>query len=109
MIGNFGLSHAQQESQMALWAIMAAPLFMSNDLRDICPRSKKLLQNKRIIDINQDPLGKQGNLTLKVKVIEVQKLAQVFSFTNTYYTAQEIFESDGFTQLSESCDLVHGQ
>lgn len=72
MIGNFGLSHAQQESQMALWAIMAAPLFMSNDLRDICPRSKKLLQNKLIIDINQDPLGKQGYLALQVKVIELQ-------------------------------------
>lgn len=72
VIGNFGLSHAQQESQMALWAIMAAPLFMSNDLRDICPRSKKLLQNKLIIDINQDPLGKQGYLVLKVKVTELQ-------------------------------------
>lgn len=52
---------------MALWAIMAAPLLMSNDLRDICPRSKKLLQNKDIIDINQDPMGKQGYCTLKVR------------------------------------------
>lgn len=66
VIGNFGLSHDQQESQMALWAIMAAPLFMSNDLRNICPRSKELLQNKHVISINQDPLGKQGYLTGKV-------------------------------------------
>lgn len=66
MIGNFGLSHAQQESQMALWAIMAAPLLMSNDLRDICPRSKELLQNKHIIAISQDVLGKQGYRTVKV-------------------------------------------
>lgn len=51
---------------MALWAIMAAPLLMSNDLRNICPRSKKLLQNKLIIDISQDSLGKQGSLTGKV-------------------------------------------
>ncbi|CAG08335.1 unnamed protein product [Tetraodon nigroviridis] len=65
VIGNFGLSHDQQESQMALWAIMAAPLLMSNDLRDICPRSKKLLQNRHVIAINQDPLGKQGFLTAK--------------------------------------------
>ncbi|XP_028315380.1 alpha-galactosidase A [Gouania willdenowi] len=65
VIGNFGLSHDQQESQMALWAIMAAPLFMSNDLRDICPRSKELLQNRHIIEINQDPLGKQGSCTAK--------------------------------------------
>ncbi|XP_068182382.1 alpha-galactosidase A [Antennarius striatus] len=71
IIGNFGLSHNQQESQMALWAIMAAPLLMSNDLRDICPRSKALLQNRDIIAINQDPMGKQGSLTAKVNDFEV--------------------------------------
>ncbi|XP_047210255.1 alpha-galactosidase A [Girardinichthys multiradiatus] len=71
VIGNFGLSHDQQESQMALWAIMAAPLLMSNDLRDICPRSKELLQNRRIIDISQDPLGKQGYRTSKGNSFEV--------------------------------------
>lgn len=51
---------------MALWAIMAAPLLMSNNLRDICPRSKALLQNRRVIAISQDPLGKQGYRTVKV-------------------------------------------
>ncbi|XP_040031036.1 alpha-galactosidase A [Gasterosteus aculeatus] len=71
VIGNFGLSHAQQESQMALWAIMAAPLLVSNDLRDICPRSKELLQNRRIIDISQDALGRQGYRTAKVDTFEV--------------------------------------
>ncbi|KAF3838653.1 hypothetical protein F7725_010421 [Dissostichus mawsoni] len=71
VIGNFGLSHDQQESQMALWAIMAAPLLVSNDLRDICPRSKKLLQNTDIIAINQDPLGKQGLCTIKMDSFEV--------------------------------------
>lgn len=39
---------------------------MSNDLRNICPRSKELLQNRQVIAINQDPLGKQGYLTGKV-------------------------------------------
>ncbi|XP_005811572.2 alpha-galactosidase A [Xiphophorus maculatus] len=71
VIGNFGLSHDQQESQMALWAIMAAPLLMSNDLRDICPRSKDLLQNRRIIEISQDPLGKQGHRSAKGNHFEV--------------------------------------
>ena len=66
VIGNFGLSYAQQESQMAMWAIMAAPLLMSNDLRDICPRSRELLQNRHIIAINQDPLGRQGYRSIKV-------------------------------------------
>ncbi|XP_011820162.1 PREDICTED: alpha-galactosidase A isoform X1 [Mandrillus leucophaeus] len=60
VIGNFGLSWNQQVTQMALWAIMAAPLFMSNDLRHISPQAKALLQDKDVIAINQDPLGKQG-------------------------------------------------
>nr|XP_061793053.1 alpha-galactosidase A-like [Nerophis lumbriciformis] len=71
VIGNFGLSPDQQESQMALWAIMAAPLLMSNDLRSICRRSKELLQNRHIIAINQDELGKQGYRTAKVEHFEV--------------------------------------
>ncbi|CAH2315635.1 alpha-galactosidase A [Pelobates cultripes] len=60
VIGNFGLSWDQQVTQMALWCIMAAPLLMSNDLRDISAESKALLQNKEVIAINQDPLGAQG-------------------------------------------------
>uniref|UniRef100_A0A672JUS4 Galactosidase, alpha n=1 Tax=Sinocyclocheilus grahami TaxID=75366 RepID=A0A672JUS4_SINGR len=50
IIGNFGLTHDQQQNQMALWAIMA---------------------NKQIIAINLDPLGKQGYRTLKGDSFEV--------------------------------------
>lgn len=71
VIGNFGLSPDQQETQMALWAIMAAPLIMSNDLRNISPQSKALLQNKHIIAINQDLLGKQGYRSSKGNNIDV--------------------------------------
>lgn len=66
VIGNFGLSWDQAVTQMAMWAIMAAPLFMSNDLRHISPEAKWLLQNKEVIAINQDPLGKQGYQITKV-------------------------------------------
>ncbi|XP_030223742.1 alpha-galactosidase A isoform X2 [Gadus morhua] len=71
VIGNYGLSHDQQESQMALWALMAAPLLMSNDLRSLCPRAKALLQNRRVIAINQDPLGRQGYRTATLGSFEV--------------------------------------
>ncbi|KAF6390044.1 galactosidase alpha [Rhinolophus ferrumequinum] len=71
VIGNFGLSWDQQITQMALWAIMAAPLLMSNDLRHISTQAKALLQNKDVIAINQDPLGKQGYLLRKEDNIEV--------------------------------------
>lgn len=61
-IGNYGLSHEQERLQMAMWAIFAAPLIMSVDLRTIHPRSKEILLNKRVIAVNQDKLGIQGHL-----------------------------------------------
>ncbi|XP_043380509.1 alpha-N-acetylgalactosaminidase isoform X5 [Chelonia mydas] len=60
IIGNFGLSYEQSKVQMALWAILAAPLFMSSDLRTISEDAKYILQNKLLIYINQDSLGIQG-------------------------------------------------
>lgn len=51
---------------MAIWAILAAPLIMSNDLRSIEPKFKEILLNKDVIAINQDPLGIQGVLVLTV-------------------------------------------
>lgn len=66
VIGDFGLSMDQSRSQMALWAIMAAPLFMSNDLRTLNSGARAILQNKVAIGINQDPLGIQGRRLIKV-------------------------------------------
>ena len=46
---------------MAMWAIFAAPLLMSVDLRTLKPDYKAILKNKKIIAVNQDPLGIQVN------------------------------------------------
>lgn len=67
IIGNFGLSHEQSKLQFALWAILASPLLMSNDLRDIDARSREILLNTEIIAVNQDKLGKQGKRVIKNK------------------------------------------
>ncbi|KAG7235475.1 hypothetical protein INR49_002610 [Caranx melampygus] len=69
IIGNFGLSVDQARSQMALWAIMASPLIMSNDLRNLDNSARAILQNKVAIAINQDPLGIQGRRLLQVSII----------------------------------------
>jgi len=45
---------------MATWAIMASPLIMSNDLRKMDEKMKGILQNKQVIAVNQDSLGRQG-------------------------------------------------
>ena len=66
IIGNFGLSYEQSKTQMAMWAIFAAPLLMSVDLRTIRPEYKAILQNRKIIEVDQDPLGIQGRRIYKV-------------------------------------------
>ncbi|GAU97106.1 hypothetical protein RvY_08459 [Ramazzottius varieornatus] len=64
IIGNYGLSLVQAKSQMALWAIMAAPLMMSNDLRNLRPEFKEILLNRDIIEVDQDAMGIQGRQIL---------------------------------------------
>ena len=65
-IGNFGLSEDQERAQMAMWSVLASPLLMSMDACNTRQSSKAILQNKRIIAVNQDRLGKQGILIIKV-------------------------------------------
>lgn len=71
LIGNYGLSYDQSKVQMALWAILAAPLLMSTDLTAIRPEHKEILLNPAIIKVNQDPLGIQGLRVFRNKGIEV--------------------------------------
>lgn len=65
--GNNCLTTGQTMIQMSLWAILAAPLMLGSDIRRISPEIKAVLQNKRVIRVNQDPLGKQGK---RVKIIQ---------------------------------------
>ena len=67
-IGNFGLSYEQSKTQMAMWAMWSSPLLMSNDLRDLKQEDKKLLQNKDVIAVNQDKLGKMAKFHGKVDI-----------------------------------------
>lgn len=56
---------------MAIWAILAAPLFMSNKLSAVHPEFKEILQNKEIIEVNQDPLGIQGTRVFRVRLMHL--------------------------------------
>lgn len=71
LIGNYGLSLEQSKSQMAVWAILSAPLLISTDLRNIRPEFKEILLNKKIIAVNQDPLGIQGRRVFREKKIDI--------------------------------------
>ncbi|KAL4705734.1 hypothetical protein ACJJTC_004604 [Scirpophaga incertulas] len=70
IIGNFGLTVDQSKVQMAVWAVLAAPLLISADLATMKPEFKQILLNRDIIAVNQDSLGKQG-----LRVITKKKIA----------------------------------
>eukprot|EP01124_Arcella_intermedia_P032605 TRINITY_DN7633_c0_g1_i2.p1 TRINITY_DN7633_c0_g1~~TRINITY_DN7633_c0_g1_i2.p1 ORF type:complete len:398 (-),score=28.04 TRINITY_DN7633_c0_g1_i2:65-1258(-) len=64
IIGNSGLSEAESQTQMAIWAVIASPLLMSNDLRKMPDWARRILLNKEVIAVNQDALGRQGGRVL---------------------------------------------
>lgn len=71
LVGNFGLSYEQSKVQMAVWAILAAPLLISTDLKAIRPEYREILLNREIIAVNQDQLGIQGRQIMQKSKIDV--------------------------------------
>ena len=59
-IGNGGMSEDEYRTHMTLWAIQAAPLMLGNDVRTMSPVTIALLENRDVLAIDQDSLGRQG-------------------------------------------------
>ncbi|MGN6326329.1 NPCBM/NEW2 domain-containing protein [Pseudolysinimonas sp.] len=55
-----GMTDEQFRTQVALWAISAAPLVIGNDLTKLTPTTLAALTNPRLVAVDQDRLGKQG-------------------------------------------------
>jgi alpha-galactosidase len=57
-----GLSATQFRTQLSMWAMLAAPLMVSDDLKTISSPSLAALKNPEVLAIDQDPAGSQGKL-----------------------------------------------
>ena len=57
-----GMSQTEFDSQLSMWAMLAAPLMVSDDLNKIGPASLAAVLNGEVIAIDQDPAGVQGTL-----------------------------------------------
>jgi alpha-galactosidase len=60
-----------------LWALLAAPLLIGCDISRMDDFTLNLLTNSEVLDVNQDPLGKQaqqvyinGDIQVWVKELE---------------------------------------
>ncbi|MCO1581504.1 NPCBM/NEW2 domain-containing protein [Crossiella sp. SN42] len=61
-VGNGGMTDTEYRSHFSLWSIMAAPLLIGSDLRKVTPATFDILNNREIIAVDQDKLGKQGRV-----------------------------------------------
>ncbi|EEF43220.1 alpha-galactosidase/alpha-n-acetylgalactosaminidase, putative [Ricinus communis] len=59
-VGNGGMSLEEYRSHFSIWALMKAPLLIGCDVRSASKQTLRILGNKEVIDVNQDPLGIQG-------------------------------------------------
>lgn len=60
VVGLDGINYEENKSHFSLWAMMAAPLMLGNDIRNISDDVLNIITNKEIIALNQDTLGKQA-------------------------------------------------
>ena len=50
----------EQKAQFSLWSIIAAPLILGNDVRNMSLETKSILLNKEVLAIDKDKAGKPG-------------------------------------------------
>jgi alpha-galactosidase len=55
-----GMNAAQFQTQMSMWAILAAPLMISDNMLTMSQASLTAVSNKQVIGVDQDPAGVQG-------------------------------------------------
>lgn len=61
-----------------MWCLWSAPLYMSNDLRNIQPSARSILINSNLIAINQDKLGIFGQMVAEKRATNADKEAELY-------------------------------
>ncbi len=58
-VGN-GQTVNEDRAHFTMWCMLAAPLILGNDVRNMTEETRNILLNKEVIAVNQDTLGVQG-------------------------------------------------
>jgi len=61
-VGNGGMTLDEYRAHFSLWCVLAAPLMAGNDLRAMPDEVRQILTAPEVIAVDQDPLGRQGDL-----------------------------------------------
>jgi alpha-galactosidase len=81
------LSPGEQYTHITLWSMLAAPLLLGCDLNQLDAFTLNLLTNDEVLDVNQDPLGRQAvqvraNASYQVWKKEMSDSSMVFGLFN---------------------------
>ncbi|MGW3034103.1 NPCBM/NEW2 domain-containing protein [Streptomyces sp. NPDC001178] len=94
-VGNGGMTDTEYRSHFSMWSIMAAPLLIGSDLRRASRATFDILDNKEVVAVDQDPLGKQGTVVSSqgrrwVVAKEMKDGSRAVALFNESGTAQRI-------------------
>ncbi|MGW2718757.1 NPCBM/NEW2 domain-containing protein [Streptomyces sp. NPDC001492] len=94
-VGNGGMTDTEYRSHFSMWSIMAAPLLIGSDLRRASQATFDILDNKEVVAVDQDPLGKQGTVVSSqggrwVVAKEMKDGSRAVALFNESGTAQRI-------------------
>lgn len=62
-VGNGGMTPTEYRTHFSLWCLMAAPLLIGCDMRSMSDDTRRILTNADLIEVDQDPLGRQATVT----------------------------------------------
>jgi alpha-galactosidase len=107
LVPDQGMTPSQTRAQFTLWAMLAAPLVVSEDLARAPRASVAMLTNREAIRIDQDRLGLQGRRVRRIGVSQIwaKRLAngdRAVAFLNRGLVAHELFATAAMLGL-------HGQ
>lgn len=95
-----GVSFEEGKTQFGMWSMLAAPLIMGNDLRNVSDAAKAVLQNEEVIAIDQDTLGKMALRVSPKGTTEVWAR----NLSNGDVAVAFLNKGDGATQYTDNCD-----
>jgi alpha-galactosidase len=70
-VGNGGMSDDEYRAHFGLWAMLAAPLIAGNDLSTMSEATRKILNNREVIAVDQDTLGIEAQRAVKLADTEI--------------------------------------
>jgi alpha-galactosidase len=93
-VGNGGSNLREYTSEFSLWAELAAPLIASTNIATLTPAELNIYENRNVIAVDQDPLGRPGVLlssahglwVLTKRLTGGRRAIVLFNATNTAAT-----------------------